>query len=156
MNEKLKGGLFDMRKEDDLAEEVIEKFLEFIVETIQRCLCIYNCDDRHGFDKFLIYELTDIDTVQIGCVEGGNFLLDSDFIYKHFLGYCRKERNRAFRIPEKSLFYQLLYRKEIICSYSVYFRRPLHMLRMGDGGKKQYFCIGKDSVGYTNSMLRGL
>lgn len=145
-----------MRKESNLSQEVIEDFLKFVHETVQQCRCIYNYADKHGFDNFLIYNLSDVGVVQIGCVEGGNFLLDCEFVYKHFVSYWNENCGNVSVIPAKSLFYKLLYQAKIICSYSVYFRRPLHTIRMGGSEKRQYFCIGKDSVGYTDSMLNWL
>lgn len=145
-----------MRKEEWLSEDVIEGFKKFIAETVRRCRCIYNYADKYGFDDFLIYELTDVDWVQIGCVEGGNFLLDSDFIYEHFESYWKKEGGSVCDLFDKSLFYELLYKARVTCSCTVYSRKPLYTIRMGDIKKKKYFCIAKDSVGYSNSMLNWL
>ena len=157
MSEKLKGGLFGMRKKEQLSENVIKGFRKFIVETVQRCRCINNYADKHGFDDFLMYDLTDVDWVQIGCVESGNFILDSDFIYTHFESYWKKEGGSVRDLFDKSLFYELLYKAKVTCSCTFYSRKPLHTIRsMGGIKKKKYFCIAKDSVGYSNSMLNWL
>ncbi len=58
---------------------------------------------------------------------------------------------------DKSLFYELLYKAKVTCSCTFYSRKPLHTIRsMGGIKKKKYFCIAKDSVGYSNSMLNWL
>ena len=98
-----------------------------------------------------------MDWVQIGCVESGNFILDSDFIYTHFESYWKKEGGSVRDLFDKSLFYELLYKAKVTCSCTFYSRKPLHTIRsMGGIKKKKYFCIAKDSVGYSNSMLNWL
>ena len=154
MSEKLKGGLFGMRKENNLFQHMVEEFKKTIFDMLQKCRCLYNYRDWNGLDNFLMYQPEDYEL--IGCVNDENFLLDSDFFYKAFKHDWNERQGSVTTIPDEESFYTMLYRTGDIISYGTNSDKPLCTISMGGNRKKQYFCICKDSVGYSNSMLNWL
>ena len=140
-----------MRKENDLSQDMIEGFKRTIFDMVQQCRCLYNYQDWNGLDNFLMYQPEDYKL--IGCVDGENFLLDSDVIYKTFQHCWNEAQGGISAIPDEENFYTLLYNAGIIIPYGTNLDKPLCTILMSGSKKRQYFCICKDSVGYSDSML---
>lgn len=147
-----------MSKTKHLPRDMADGFKTAVSDTIAKCRCIYDYSENNGFDNFLLYQGKDKGFELIGCVEGGNFLLDSTFMYQRFTNYWKRLHGRLSAIPSKSEFYAALCRTKSIIPYGVHFRRPLHSFRMENGKsrRREYFCISKESVGYTDAMLNWL
>ena len=147
-----------MSKTKLLSMDIVDGFKTAISDTIEKCRCIYDYSENNGFDNFLLYQGKDKGYELIGCVEGGNFLLDSNFMYKRFLDYWKGLHGRLAAVPDKAELYACLCRTKHIIPYGVHFRRPLHSFRLeGSKSKRsEYFCISKESIGYTDAMLNWL
>lgn len=140
-----------------LPDEIIDGFKNVITQTIQRCRCLYQYPNKKRLDNFLMYPQNDNHCMLIGCMDGGNFLLDSDFIYLQFQDYWKSANEKASAVPNQKAFFECLYHTKDIIPYGLHFRRPLYNIRMEDNSKhKKYFCIAKESIGYTNDMINWL
>lgn len=149
-----------MKKKEVLPElfpsYVVEEFKKFLAETIQKCRCIYNYADDNGYDNFLMYQEKEDpygDSECIGCIEGGNLLLDSTFIYRRFWKRWDSLYGKQALLPKKSKFYACLHDVGQIHLYGVNSRKQLHSIRLGlresDPAvrSRKYFCISREEVG---------
>lgn len=139
----------------DSVWEVEEQFIATVKDTIQNCVYfpVYGPQRTHGLNEELYYQVDDGNGRFIGYVEGGNFLLDSKFIYKQFQNRWRiwsqsQEEELSTNFPKLSKFYQNAYDEEWIIPYGLYFPRPLYrIIKNGISLQVKYFCISQKEVG---------
>lgn len=139
----------------DSVWEVEEQFIATVKDIIQNCVYfpVYGPQRTHGLNEELYCYVDDKDGRFIGYVEGGDFLLDSEFIYKQFQNRWRiwsqsQEDELSTNFPKLSKFYQKAYDEEWIIPYGLYFPRPLYrIIKNGISLQAKYFCISQEKAG---------
>ncbi len=137
-------------------DKMIELFFGIIRDTLKRCAGIRNYDYYKWGTECIWFNTYDDESILIGCLEKGNFILDSEFIYKRFRSYLKKQNEIALLrdISSSFEFFKALYSQGILCN-GIFWKRPLYYLSMEHDTwkRKSYFVIPADSIGYKESMI---
>ncbi len=141
---------------DEISSEMAERFREIIRKTIKNCMEIYNMPFSENGGDYLLFKTYDDETILIGCLDGDNLILDSEFMYKRFCVYWRKLKKldqNAEQIPNYFQFYESLYSQGILCR-GIFWKKALYHFSIERGERpKVYFVISQKSVGYKETMV---
>lgn len=135
-----------------ISKEMEEQFIQVICDTLNKCICVYNPGE--DFKDFLLFNTYDEEYMTIGGIDGENYLLDSNFIYKRLHLFWQQSHKGTDILPKLSDFFGGLYDRDVL-TQGHFFDKPLYKFLIGDDGvQREYFFIPKSYVGYDDSMIK--
>lgn len=121
--------------------DMAQHFSDVLRKTLKQCLFISNYP-QNGHDNWLLFPTYDDELLTIGFIENGNYLLDSDFIYKRIYKFHPKDSP----LPEQSKYYSELFHIGILKPYNRFFPKSQCKLRIDGKQRKRYFCIPQSVI----------
>lgn len=152
LSDKINRKRNNTKKEVAISEEMEEQFIKVICDTLKKCICVYK--PRENFKNFLLFNAYDKEYMTIGCIDGDNYLLDSNFIYKRLYLLWEQSHKGVGILPKLSDFFGGLYDRDML-TQGHFFDKPLYKFLIGDDGvEREYFFIPKSYVGYDDSIIK--